>query len=161
MTSFRRRMRYWVTAWLVFQVASLSALVPRDCCADHRPTDTAKQSCHESVAATLCPMRSADGTPCPMHRGTTSTHGDHHQAPAHEHQQVPASEPDRAPANDCSLRGTCAGPMAALLALLQNQGVLPASVTVLPDATVRSVALTMRPDVVGRFEPPDPPPPRA
>ena len=42
MTVLRRRLRFWVTTWLVFQVVSLSALVPRDCCAAHRVA-TAKE----------------------------------------------------------------------------------------------------------------------
>jgi hypothetical protein len=37
MTLFRRHLRLWVAACLAFQVVSLSAFVPRDCCAAHRP----------------------------------------------------------------------------------------------------------------------------
>lgn len=37
MTLLRRHLRLWVAAWLAFQVVSLSAFVPRDCCAAHRP----------------------------------------------------------------------------------------------------------------------------
>lgn len=37
MTLLRQHLRLWVAAWLVFQVVSLSAFVPRDCCAAHRP----------------------------------------------------------------------------------------------------------------------------
>jgi len=46
MASLRRRLRLCATTWLVFQVAWLAALVPRDCCAAHRP---AEKSCHESA----------------------------------------------------------------------------------------------------------------
>jgi len=37
MNLFRRHLRLWVAAWIAFQVVSLSAFVPRDCCAAHRP----------------------------------------------------------------------------------------------------------------------------
>ena len=37
MRVFRRHLRLWVAAWIAFQVVSLSAFVPRDCCAAHRP----------------------------------------------------------------------------------------------------------------------------
>ena len=70
MQSIRSALRLWVTIWLVVQVASLTALVPRDCCAAHSSAArAAKPGCHEQVAATQCPMRATDGTPCPMHRG--------------------------------------------------------------------------------------------
>lgn len=51
MTTIRAGLRLWVTAWLVFQVASLSALVPRACCAAHRPPPSATEHmCHEAAA---------------------------------------------------------------------------------------------------------------
>lgn len=151
MSAFRRSLRVWVTAWLVFQVASLSALVPRDCCPSHRPAaDTAERKCDQSVAATQCPMRAPDGTPCPMHRGQSGH--DHGRATGGDH---------RGETNECSLRGTCAGPMAAVMALLQNHGILPAAVTILPDADGRTLAALARENLVSRFEPPDSPPPRA
>jgi hypothetical protein len=47
----RRRLHSWALGWLIFQAASLSALVPVDCCASHRPATTAAQpTCHESGA---------------------------------------------------------------------------------------------------------------
>src|SRR5918999_5778707 len=93
----RGRLRVIAITCLVFQVAWLTALVPRDCCAAHRPADRSERSCHQPVPKVQCPMRSADGTPCPMHGGKT----------------------------ECSLRGSCSGPMASLLALLTNHGILP------------------------------------
>ena len=54
MTRFRRHLRLWVAAWLAFQVVSLSAFVPRDCCAAHRPPaqDQAVDSaCHHPQEA--------------------------------------------------------------------------------------------------------------
>jgi hypothetical protein len=67
MTTIRRRLRFWVAAWLLFQVASLSALVPRACCVPHR-------------AAATDQAGAADGTPCPMHK---SGHHDAEEIPSH------------------------------------------------------------------------------
>jgi hypothetical protein len=64
MTTIRRRLRFWVAAWLVFQAASLAALVPRTCCVPYQ------------AAAT---DRAANGTPCPMHQ---SGHHDAEQKPS-------------------------------------------------------------------------------
>ena len=48
MNLLRRHLRLWVAAWIAFQVVSLSAFVPRDCCAAHRPP------AHEQAAETAC-----------------------------------------------------------------------------------------------------------
>lgn len=40
----RRRLQAWATLWLVCQLAAVSAFVPRDCCAHHRPAAMAAQS---------------------------------------------------------------------------------------------------------------------
>ena len=65
MTTLRRHLRICVATWLVFQVASPSALVPRDCCAAHRPAPSEKEhNCHEQTVAPHCPTRAADDTPC-------------------------------------------------------------------------------------------------
>ncbi len=59
MVAIRRRIRTWTFAWLVFQAASLSAFVPRDCCAAHA----------EHASHTAAPEHGADGTEqCLMHR---------------------------------------------------------------------------------------------
>ena len=54
MTVFRRHLRLWVTIWIAFQIASLSAFVPRDCCAGHRAAAAQEQqpdaSCHQAHA---------------------------------------------------------------------------------------------------------------
>lgn len=143
MITIRRGLRLWVAAWLVFQVASLSALVPRDCCAIHRPAANEKQrSCHENTLSTQCPMRAADGTPCPMHRGG------HHDAA-------------EKPGNRCSMRGTCDGPMSALFALLSHHGIVQDSFEMLPDLHASSAAIATRENLISRLASPDPPPPRA
>jgi hypothetical protein len=51
MTLLRRHLRLWVAAWIAFQALSLSAFVPRDCCAAHRlPAEeqAADASCHHA-----------------------------------------------------------------------------------------------------------------
>jgi hypothetical protein len=137
-----RRLPRWAAAWLVLQVASLGALVPRDSCATHRQTvSTEQRGCRKTAAAPHCPMRSADGTPCPMHRGST-----------------PSSA---AKDTSCSLRGTCSEPMVALAALLWNQGVLTESLDPAPDEGISTVVLSGHQPTVARPDAPDPPPPRA
>lgn len=66
MAILRRRVRLWVMAWFFLQVASLSALVPRDCCVAHRPVVTVP-SCHE--VAHEAPVPSSSSSDCVM-RGT-------------------------------------------------------------------------------------------
>ena len=48
MAFLRPNLRAFAATWLLFQVTWLLALVPRDCCAGHRPA-AAKPSCHESA----------------------------------------------------------------------------------------------------------------
>jgi hypothetical protein len=153
MAPLRRRLRLCAATWLVFQVACLSALAPRDCCAAHRP---AKKSCHESASAMQCPMRAADGRPCPMHRSQAGRGVQRHgAAPEHHHPPAPS------PAPDCRVSGVCAGPMAALSALLSHNGILPESPAALHQPIVRPVRMTIYETAIRRFEPPEPPPPRA
>src|SRR5919198_440013 len=108
MATLRRRLRRWAAAWIVLQAASLCASVPLGACAA-RPATDRQVSCHTSVAPAPCPMRAADGLPCPMHRGTVH-------------------DKDQRSRDICSMRGTCDAPVAALFALLWNQGIVtPAS----------------------------------
>jgi hypothetical protein len=140
MRLLRRHLRPWVAAWLAFQLASLSAFVPRDCCAAHRRATSSKHSCHQNTAATHCPMRAAAGAACPMHQG--------------RHTGADASS------EACSMRGMCNGPMAALAALLSIHGVLTDSFVTVPDLHVTDVAARTREHLITRLAPPDPPPPR-
>jgi hypothetical protein len=142
MTTIRRRLRLWVAAWLLFQVASLSALVPRACCVPHRAASSDQEpNCHGNSAALHCPMRAADGTPCAMHQSG------HHS-------------PEQKPSDRCSMRATCDGPVAALFALLANYGVLSDSFLIVPDVHADSVSLQTRLNLITRLAPPDSPPPR-
>lgn len=89
MGALRSRLRAWTLTWFILQAASLSAFVPADCCAGHRATAT--HDCHEEVAAPICPMRGADGTPCPMHRPPAAAEPARHRTPAgHEGHGTPA-----------------------------------------------------------------------
>jgi hypothetical protein len=142
MTTIRRRLRFWVAAWLVFQVASLSALVPRACCVPYRAAATDQEpNCHGNSAASHCPMRAAGGPPCPMHKSG------HHDA-------------EEKPDDRCSMRATCDGPVAAMFALLSNYGVLSDSFLIAPDVHRASVSLQTRENLISRLAPPDSPPPR-
>ena len=60
MMPFRRHLRVIAAAWVLFQAASLSALVPRACCLAHQGHQAAstekKSNCHEhSTAADQAP----------------------------------------------------------------------------------------------------------
>jgi hypothetical protein len=141
MSNLRRRLRFWVAAWLVCQEASLSALVPRVCCDAHRPAAAeARPGCHEEPEASHCALRSADGSACPMHGDTEGTN-------------EPLTEA-------CSMRRACDGPMAALFALLSNHGVLAESFVMSPDLRAGDLAVHARANPISSLPSPDPPPPR-
>ena len=119
MRSVRRHLRTWVVAWMAFQAAALSVLVPRDCCASHRPA-------------------AADGAPCPMHAA---------EAPS--------------PPDDCVMRGSCNGPMAALAVLLPGQGILAEPTQCPPDLPALGSVDVSAETAFDRARPPDSPPPHA
>src|SRR5262245_37942618 len=135
MGTLRRHIRGFATAWLLFQVASLSALVPRDCCAAHRPVQQKKSdmACHETAAA---PIAAHGGHA--MHRATT---------------------PDKS--DECKLRGACDGPMAGFIAQLSLQGVLGDPFQLAPSMVAGSLDEQSREHLIGRLAPPDAPPPRS
>src|SRR5436190_2743365 len=115
MSAFRRRLRFAAVAWLLFQTASLAALVPLEGCMGGLPATNVQQPhCQARIGSPHCPMHPAAGVPCPMHSGS---HGD----------------ADRPPINQCSMRGTCDAPVAALFALLSNHGVLASSSEIFPE----------------------------
>jgi hypothetical protein len=74
----------------------------------------------------------------------------HHEAP----QPEPASE------TECSLRGTCRGPLAALNSLLSTHGVLPEALSLSRDAGGQLAARVTAESTLGQAVPPDPRPPR-
>lgn len=174
MKPFRRRLRLAVAAWLLFQVVSLSALVPRDCCDAHHAATAERTRCHERADSPYCPMRS-QGRSCPMHPNVPAAqpadshahHGDGgHQQPAAE--PAPADHASHAPAapalpstDQCTLGGTCSAPVNALAVILSNHGLVPAA-TLLPGDADRAPALLPTDEhLTSRLAPPDSPPPRA
>ena len=71
MNAIRRRVRAVAFAWLLCQVASLSAFVPEQCCIAHAAEAAAKEkaaACHEEAA----PPAPKDGDACPLHQGRTT-----------------------------------------------------------------------------------------
>lgn len=142
--TIRWRLRFWAAAWLVFQAATLSALVPRQCCTAHPMAAAATEAdCHEAAPAPAepdCPM-AADGTACPMHHGG---HPDVNEGTA-----------------ECSIRGMCDGPAATFLGSLANHGVLSDPFTLSPDLHPKFNPPAVREHLTGGQTPPDSPPPRA
>ena len=67
MIGIRRRLRLWVAVWLTFQALSLSAFVPRDCCAAHRvaaSNESTEPSCHNSRPASEAAPECMLGSNC-------------------------------------------------------------------------------------------------
>jgi hypothetical protein len=142
MTAFRRHLRRWAAAWIVFQAVSLCASVPLDALGVRELAAGDRElSCHTKIPAP-CPMRAAGGLPCPMHRGTVH-------------------DTDQRSRDICSMRGTCDAPVAALFALLWTQGVVPHASETLPDPSQYAVALLADEHPHSRHAPPDSPPPRS
>jgi hypothetical protein len=63
--------------------------------------------------------------------------------------------------DNCVLRGTCGGPMAAITALLSNTGIPTELFAMSPDAQMGDVVTQAQEDLIRRLLPPEPPPPRA
>lgn len=163
MPVLRHHLRFWVTTWLVFQVVSVAALVPRDCCAGHSAPATKEKSCHADVAAVECPLKGPNAQQCPMHQSQPRTHesetGQQAVAPHHQNDHAAAAEPS--PADSCSMRGLCNGPMDALFAVLSAHGMMPESFAVRPDIRASFAPPVRRELLVSRLASPDSPPPRA
>ncbi len=102
MSALRKRLSAWSIAWLLCQVASLSALLPPGCCAAHQVAAETPEECHKTAAADQCPMHTADGQVCPMHQGASSG----------------------SRVRECAMRGTCNGPTVALGSLFSIPGIL-------------------------------------
>jgi hypothetical protein len=131
MRPFRRHLGAWTFAWLLCQLASLSATIP----AGQLATETVE--CLGTVDD-ACPMQDVEGEACPMHNG--SDHPD-------------ASE-------QCAMRGLSHAPAIALAALFSIPAVLLAESSVRPDtqaATLRADGVQFASEPV----PVDSPPPRS
>ena len=148
MAAFRQRLRLLSAAWIVFQVMSLSTLVPRACCLAHQSASASHSGGDEQGAVPHCPTPADESASRPVHHD----HGQMHEQAA----------PTRStPVHECALRGTCGGPTAALLALLSTDGVLTASVSSTNNFAADGDALPSTPQLIRQFEAPDAPPPRA
>lgn len=78
-----------------------------------------------------------------------------------DHASIPADAAPSTPRN-CVMRGTCDGPMAAILDLLSTQGVPPSGTfTLIPNDGTIVVAGSTHEHLASRLASPDPPPPRA
>ena len=145
MATIRWRLRFWAAAWLVFQAASLSALVPRQCCTAHPMAAASTEAdCHDDAPAPKepeCPMAAHDGVPCPMHE---NGHSDKNEG-----------------TEGCSIRGMCDGPAATFLGSLANNGVLVNPFTITPDLQPSFNVPTVRENLIGRLARPNARPPRA
>jgi hypothetical protein len=133
--SLRQHLRPLAIAWLLSQAVSVSALAGFDCCAAHRTPKT------EAKAAP-----SAEKVACPMHGAAPSD-----AAPASDRQK-PAK---------CVMRGTCNGPIAALLVVLSNDGIPSESIATTPGLVALAAPPRSPETFVVHSESPDPPPPRA
>ena len=133
MLAIRRRIRAVTFAWLLCQVASLSAFVPEQCCIAHAAEAAAKEkaaACHEAT-----PPAPKDGDACPMH----------HSTKAHD---------------CCKMTNSCDGPGSHLTTLFAYIGVLesPAASSVTLESTPATIASSA--PLIFRLATPDAPPPK-
>ena len=134
-------------AWLLCQVASLSAFMPEDCCATHTAISAAKHAaetpeCHETEAApapepepgAACPMHQESGAACPMHGSPTD--------------------------ECCGISNGCDGPNRPLAHLFSFVGIFDAP-TLSVNAPASSPASAQLPSpLLHRLVSPDAPPPK-
>jgi hypothetical protein len=133
----RRHLTVWSVAWLLSQLASVVAFVPIAALA-------ADAECLPSTPGDRCPMREANGNPCPMHQSEAAS--------SHSH--------DAAKEAECRLVALSGGPAAALAALFSVPGVL-SDAAIVTSMTVSRLAAATVPALHYRALTHDPPPPRA
>jgi hypothetical protein len=146
MTPYRRRLRFFAAAWLLFQAVSLSALVPHACCLAHEAAVVTSATQGADTPASHCAESADSETPSSAHAG----HGHHHSA-----------RPSESPRDECAIRGTCGGPAAALFTVISTEGVLTRFVTAPAEFPPAGTPIVSHDRLTGQFEPPDAPPPRA
>jgi len=141
MTALRRRIRIVAFAWLLCQVASLSAFVPGECCKTHAAEAAAKanEHCHESA-----PAVPKEGDACPMHHGSPAGASAKERQKSHE---------------CCTISNACDGPGQQLTTLFAYIGVLeaPQSAPVALDSTAAFIPASA-PLLYHRSIPDAPPP---
>ena len=146
---FLRRRRVLATVSMLFQMASLSALVPSSCCLG---TSAHMNPPHVACDGDMrhCQMAETTRPPCAMHHGGGG-------AVALQHAASPAP---RKTGGECAMRAACGNQAAAFFTSLSQTGVLCKSFVVSDPASVafpRSLHLQL----ILQFESPDAPPPRA
>jgi hypothetical protein len=147
----------WSVTWLLCQVATLSAFLPPNCCAEHEAHAAGTEQCHDTTPADHCPMQATDGRACPMHAQASAD--DPHAAHRASTAAAPAAD-TLAAEEECRMRGTCDGPAVALSVLFSVPAVMPADqVGFVPPTAPFDAALipTFAPDPLTS----DTPPPRA
>jgi hypothetical protein len=147
MALFRRQLRPFAAAWVVFQAVTLSVFVPPSCCLGPQRTGVSAGRAGLHQNAVSPPEAGSSGAPCAMHNG-------HAGAP-----QPSAAADAKTPAQECAMRATCGGQVAALFATISHVGIVPE--TVLPDAPAAGAPMSSRQRLILRFESPDAPPPRS
>ncbi len=136
MTEIRRRVRAVAFAWLLCQVASLSAFVPGDCCTAHAAEARAKQeaeACHQSEPAPATEPNEGDA--CPMHHGTKS-----HEC--------------------CAITNACDGPGTQLLTLFSFVSILDEPILASAALESSPAFVPSAPPLLYRLALPDSPPPK-
>src|SRR5262245_28567015 len=135
MDRIRRRVRVVACAWLLCQVASLSAFVPEQCCISHAAEAAAKvkaAACHEDAA----PAPPKDGDACPMHHGSKS-----HDC--------------------CAITNACDGPGAQLLTLFSFVSTVDEPIAASTIVASTTAFLPPAPPLLSRLALPDAPPPKS
>jgi hypothetical protein len=137
MIAIRRRVRVVTFAWLLCQVASLSAFVPGECCVSHAAEAKAKEqaeACHDTEPAPAPEPQQGDA--CPMHHGSK----------AHD---------------CCAITNACDGPGTQLLSLFSFVSTLDEPILSSAILDSSSAFVPPAPPLLHRLAIPDSPPPRA
>jgi hypothetical protein len=135
MNAIRRRVRAVAFAWLLCQVASLSAFVPEACCVSHAAEEAAKkktEACHEDAA----PVEPKEGDACPMHHG-------------------------RSTGERCTISNACDGPGQQLLTLFSFISTIDEPIASSSILESTSAFVPPAPPLLFRLALPDAPPPKA
>jgi len=118
MQFIRRHLALWTCAWLACQIVSVSAMALFDA-----GVGTASgKTCVQVGPAEQCPMRGANGEPCPMHRGGDT---DHHEKDG-----------------SCTLRSTTQASAPVWGSVFSAPGILPIASSVV-DVIDRGVAIAI------------------
>ena len=133
MTKVRRRVRAVALAWLLCQVASLSAFVPEACCLAHAAEAEARQkaeACHEDAA----PAEPREGAACAMHKS-----GSH---------------------DCCVITNACDGPGSHLLSLFSYVSIIDEPLAASAIIESSAAFVPPAPPLLYRLAVPDAPPPK-